>query len=269
MFEPSSGPEVIDEILAIAFGLFGDTELDRPLMLDDNDIQWFPEGAVGALLWNDAAGIRPLPDDLVARLWELVYQEGFDPERAVPDHVLATARPGRRTRPEAPPPTVSFPLKGGGHSAGRQHGGKSEFPPRWNDDDAMGHVMSVAREPDGAVAQLDGTFRAWGVRDGIQMRVVVTGEGDVITAYPVPGPDIIVNPLDAVRAPWVERLTNLLAATLPDDLDEPVRAGLDEQMQVGEWDQVLLQLRALGVASEHRQELHELLAAAGEERVAS
>ncbi len=263
MFEPASSPEVIDEILAIVRKHCGEDEEQRRLALWDDDIYWFPEGAVDAMLWDDALGTFPLPDDVVARLWELVYQEGFPPEMAVSDEVLAKARPGRRTRPEPPPPTVRFPLNGGGHRAGGQHGGKTEFPTHWRDDRAMAHVMSVAKEPDGAVAQPDGTFRAWGTRDGVQLRVIVSGEGEALTAYPLPGPGVVHNPLDELRQPWVERLTTLLAHALPPDLDEEIREGFDELLLVGEWDQVLLQLHALGVRPEHERELNELLAAAG------
>lgn len=214
-----------------------------------------PGQAISNLLCIDASGEFDLSDAQVARLWELGFSVGYDPEELVPDDLLAEARPERRTRPTPP---LRYPLKGGGHGAGRGIPGKSEYPARWSDDDAMDFVMDVAREPDGAVTQPDGTFRAWGTRDGVELRVIVTEEGDVETGYPVAGEGVVTNPLDDVRAPYVERLQRLVDTT---ELDDETREGIDELMSVGEWDQVVQQLRALPTPD--ADELQQLADAAG------
>lgn len=211
--------------------------------------------AVAALLYDDALGITVLPEEAVARLWEISWLLEADPEDVMPQYVLDKAREGRRTRPVQP---VRYPLKGGGHGTGRGNPGKSEYPARWSDDDAIEQVMSVATRPDGAVQQPDGTFRAWGVRDGVDLRVVVTELGSVVTSFPVSGDGVVVNPLDDLRAPYVARLQHVIDAT---EMDDEARNGIDELMAAGEWDQVVLHLRALPVAD--RVELEELAVAAG------
>lgn len=214
-----------------------------------------PAEAASNLLCLDATGEFPLTDEQVDHLWQLGFAEGYDPVLLLPDSILDKAREGRRTRPAQP---VRYPLKGGGHGTGRGNPGKSEYPARWSDDQAIEHVMSVATSPDGAVKQPDGTFRAWGVRDGVDLRVVVTELGSVVTSYPVSGDGVAVNPLDDVRAPYVARLQHVIDDT---ELDDDTRAGIDELMAAGEWDQVVLQLRALPVADP--AELEALAAAAG------
>jgi len=220
---------------------------------DHDEGFWHHAGlSISLLLWDDLLGDVTLPDATVARLWEIGYALGYDGVFLVSDAGLEKARDGRRTRPPEP---MRFPLKGGGHGAGRGIPGKSEYPATWTDNKTTAAFMSVAREPDGAVAQPNGTFRAWGVRDGVDMRVLVTGEGDVVTAYPVSGEGVVHNPLDDVRTPLVARLADLVAAT---PLDETARTGVDEQMRVGEWDQVLLVLHAVGVPEGRQPDLDEL-----------
>jgi hypothetical protein len=231
-------------------GLIAPTDLIAP------DNLWNePEIAVRVLLYRDAIGQPEMPDDVIARVWEIGWALECDPDFLMPDDTLATARPGRRTRPPEP---VRYPLRGGGHGSGRGIPGKTEYPARWSDDDATEAFMSIATSPDGAVKQPDGSFRAWGVRDGVEIRVIVTELGHVETAYPVSGDGVVTNPLDETRAPYVDRLRDLVQRTemAPED-----RAGIDELMQVGEWDQVVLQLRALPVPD--RAELEQLAAAAG------
>ena len=248
---------LVEELESLAVRFRGET--DNPdgdtFLFNSSDLWNEPWLAVSSLLCGDATGDRILPDEVVARLWEMAWILAADPADVVPREILAEAREGRRTWPPEP---VEFPLKGGGHGTGRRLSGKTEFPARWSDGDATGYVMEVAREPDGAVAQPDGTFRAWGVRDGVDLRVIVTTEGDWFTAYPVSGEGVVTNPLDDVRSPYVERLRRLVEKT---SLDDEVRRGLDELMQVGEWDQVIQQLRALPTPD--AEELQQLAAAAG------
>jgi hypothetical protein len=229
----------------------------QSLQSHDEDLWDEPGLSVSVLLWDDLLDLVPLPDETVCRLWEIGYALGYDPEFLVSRDGLSRAREGRRTRPSEP---VRWPLRGGGHGAGRGLGGKTEFPERWTDEDALDHAYGVARDPDGAVTQLDGTFRAWGVRDGVDLRVVLSSEGEVLSAYPVGGDGVVTNPLDAARAPYVSRLQALLDAT---DTDLQTRTGLDELMAAGEWDQVVQQLRVLPVPADRRDELAELGQASG------
>ena len=248
---------LVEELEALALHHRGETEHPENdhFLHDLIALRNAPFLAVTSLLCGDALGDRPLPVDVVTRLWEMVWELDADPEDVLPQHVLDRAREGRRTRPASP---VRYPLKGGGHGAGRGMPGKTEYPTRWSDDDAMDLVLDVAQSPDGAVEQPDGTFRAWGVRDDVELRVIVTQLGHVVTAYPVSGEGVVANPLDDVRSPYVERLRRLLDATV---LDDAARQGIDELMAVGEWDQVLQQLRVLPTPDS--AELEALAAAAG------
>lgn len=248
---------LVKELESLAVLYRGETEHpENDHFLHDTNALWnAPFLAVGSLICGDALGDRPLPEDVVTRLWEMAWELDADPEDVLPQHVLDQAREGRRIRPAAP---VRYPLKGGGHGAGRGIPGKTEYPARWSDDDAMDLVLDVAQSPDGAVEQPDGTFRAWGVRDQVELRVIVTQLGHLVTAYPVSGEGVVTNPLDDVRSPYVDRLRRLVDATV---LDDAVREGMDELMAAGEWDQLLQQLRAL--PTPEAAELEALAAAAG------
>ena len=248
---------LVEELESIAVKYRGET--NNPdgdtFLFNTSDLWNEPWLAVSSLLCADAVGDRILPDEVVTRLWEMAWVLANEPADVVPRDVLLVAREGRRTWPPEP---VEFPLKGGGHGSGRGLSGKTEYPSRWSDDDAIDYVMDVAQEPDGAVKQPDGLFRAHGVRDGVELRVIVTELGQVVTAYPVAGEGVVTNPLDDVRAPYVERLQRLVDST---DLDDETRAGIDELMRVGEWDQVVQQLRVLPTPD--ADELQQLAQAAG------
>jgi hypothetical protein len=241
MIQQPATDEMYDELHVLA------AEMSRPPVAAD----YLPDMALGApgqaaaeLIAIDATGEALLDDDQVARLWLIAFTEGLTPEEVVPDSVLARSRPERRTRPPKP---LLFPLRGGGHTAGNGTPGKREFPARWDHDTAIGHVMSVAREPAGAVQQPDGTFRAWGVRDGVDLRVILSDKGKVHTAYPVAGDGVVTNPLDELRAPLVARLRDLIDRAKPDGT---TRTGLVEMVDAGEWDEALAQLRSLGHSDE-------------------
>jgi hypothetical protein len=210
----------------------------------DESLWNHPGLSISSLLWDDLLGEVELPDKTVARLWEIGYALGNDAEFLVSRDGLAKARPGRTTRPPEP---VRYPLKGGGHGPGRGIPGKAEFPARWSDDDVTEAFMSVAQQPDGAVEQPDGSFRAWGVRDGVDLRVIVTALGHVQSAYPVAGEGVVTNPLDDLRRPYVKRLQHLVDAA---PFDDEARAGAIELMAAGEWDQVVLHLRAVMTSDE-------------------
>lgn len=253
----------IDELPGIIGRYATIEQITRSMEMDPVVVYHYPEGAIHDLLTADALGTYPLPDEVVDQLWRMAYRYEMDPREMVTPEVLRRARPGRRRRPPAPPRRLYYPLRGGGHGTGRGQGGKTEYPERWSDEEAVEHVMAVAREPDSAVRQPDGTLRACGVRDGVQIRVVVDDDGEVITAYPLPGPDVPVNPLDPERAPWVQRLAALMETGLPPQTPAEVRDGIAEQMSAGEWDRALSQLMALPGVDLDRAELDALLTAAG------
>lgn len=87
-------------------------------------------------------------------------------------------------------------ITGGGHGAGRNIPGKSEFPSSWSDEKIIQNVKDVIRDPNSEwtlanekikIPKPSGYVR-WkvkGTRDGIDIEVIVLplGEG-IITAYP-------------------------------------------------------------------------------------
>jgi hypothetical protein len=243
--------EALDALIEAYLQSIGNPDYHYLHEMIDNE----PGEAVSNMLCLDALGEFLLADHQVDHLWQLGFEIGYSPQELIPDDILAKARPERRTRPSPP---IRYPLKGGGHGTGRGIPGKSEYPARWSDDDAMDLVMDVAQQPEAVAPQPDGTFRARGVRDGVELGVIVTELGQVVTAYPVAGEGVVTNVLDDVRSPYVERLQRLVDRT---SLDEEQRHGIDELMQVGEWDQVIQQLRALPTPD--ADELEQLASAAG------
>lgn len=207
-----------------------------------------PGEAAGSLLGGYVLGEWDLTQPELDRLWLIGrLVGGYLPEELVHPEILAKAVPGREVLPADPVgyDLVQTPLlEGGGHGPRRGRPGKREFPATWSDDDAVRHTMDVARHPSLTVQLPSGAFRAAGERDGVRMSVLVSAAGDVLTSYPVHGPGVVQNPLDAERAPHVERLAALLDQLVPHGDDEP-RRSLDELLAVGEWPHVIAGLRAL------------------------
>ncbi|MCU1673448.1 MAG: Bacterial EndoU nuclease [Frankiales bacterium] len=86
------------------------------------------------------------------------------------------------------------PKKGGGHRPGLGKPGKTEFPAGWSDDDIISCVMQTAMRPE-RVEVTRGQFAAFADYDGATVKVVISVDGDVITAYPLPGGrGIVQNP---------------------------------------------------------------------------
>jgi hypothetical protein len=84
---------------------------------------------------------------------------------------------------------------GGGHRSGTGKPGKTEFPPEWTDDDILDGVSEVAQN--GAVkgpAHRPGEVVKTGTINGVDIDVVVKGDGKVRTGYPTGGPGVIQNP---------------------------------------------------------------------------
>jgi hypothetical protein len=74
---------------------------------------------------------------------------------------------------------------GGGHRYGTGIPGKSEFPKEWSDDKIMNEISDIATDPSakrtpsrGGRTVIDST------RDGIDVRVVVDKNGNIITGFP-------------------------------------------------------------------------------------
>lgn len=221
-----------------------------------------PGLAASELLCAYVLGHWDLDEQEVARLWLIGRAAGgFLPEELVPLAVLADAAPGRDVLPPDPPGyrlVRTPPLEGGGHGPGRACPGKREFPAGWSDDEVIRQTMDVAMHPSGTVELPAGTFRAYGERHGVQLSVVVSSTGVVLTSYPVSGDGVVQNPLDGQRGQHVHLLQSLLDALPPGD-DEP-RRSLDELMAVGEWPHVVASLQALDTAwtDQQQADLHEL-----------
>jgi hypothetical protein len=83
---------------------------------------------------------------------------------------------------------------GGGHRHGTGRPEKTEFPASWDDDTSIGHIQSVALDPDSARLQKNGKWVVSGTRDEVELEVVVKPDGQVITGYPLAGPGVVRNP---------------------------------------------------------------------------
>ncbi|MGF1432570.1 EndoU domain-containing protein, partial [Kitasatospora sp. LaBMicrA B282] len=93
--------------------------------------------------------------------------------------------------------------KQGGHLAGTGIPNKTEFPKSWTPKKIMDESLDVAKN--GTVTHgpkptkdAHGNMRmSWekeGTRDGVTIRVIVLDDGEIRTAFPVAGKDLIFNP---------------------------------------------------------------------------
>lgn len=87
------------------------------------------------------------------------------------------------------------PSGGGGHASGVGRPNKSEFPPEWSDGRILANALSVARDPD-SISEPNhwGRRELIGVREDVEIFVVVGRDGRVVTAYPLNGPGVVRNP---------------------------------------------------------------------------
>jgi hypothetical protein len=84
---------------------------------------------------------------------------------------------------------------GGGHRHGAGRPGKTEFPADWSDDKVTASVLSVAQAPELARYQPNGRWLVTGTRDEVRLSAVVLPDGQIWTAYPLPGsPGVTQNP---------------------------------------------------------------------------
>ena len=74
---------------------------------------------------------------------------------------------------------------GGGHRPGTGKPGKSEFPTNWTDDKIKGEISDVATDPgSNRTPGRGGRTVVQGTRDGIDITVVVEGNGRIVTGFP-------------------------------------------------------------------------------------
>jgi hypothetical protein len=86
---------------------------------------------------------------------------------------------------------------GGGHRHGTGRPGKTEFPASWDDTKIMDAALDVARRPDRPPVQQDwnGRWVARGVRDDVDVVVVIAVDGRIWSSWPLPGgPGVVKNP---------------------------------------------------------------------------
>jgi hypothetical protein len=77
------------------------------------------------------------------------------------------------------------PNSGGGHRPGTGKSGKSEFPPTWSDDKIKGEISDVATDPHSTrIPGHRGRTIVSGTRDGIDITVVIEGNGRIVTGFP-------------------------------------------------------------------------------------
>ena len=85
----------------------------------------------------------------------------------------------------------------GGHRHGTGRPGKTEFPASWDDTKITDTVLDVARRPDRPPVQQEwnGRWVARGMRDDVDVVVVIAGDGRIWTCWPLPGgPGVVKNP---------------------------------------------------------------------------
>ncbi|MBL8510501.1 MAG: EndoU domain-containing protein, partial [Betaproteobacteria bacterium] len=74
---------------------------------------------------------------------------------------------------------------GGGHGAGRGIPGKSEFPKGWSDDKVIHVISDIATDPNAVrSAGRGGRTVVEGTREGINVRVILGRDGEIITGFP-------------------------------------------------------------------------------------
>jgi hypothetical protein len=138
--------------------------------------------------WRTTAAVNRadvVPSGLVTRAaWDSVGH----PERPSRDSV--------RHQPERTAHILDGDQWGGGHRHGTGRPGKTEFPSDWDDEKIIGHILDVARGPDGSpVFQANRRWRMHGQRDKVGITVIVMPDGSIWSAWPDAGsPGVVKNP---------------------------------------------------------------------------
>jgi hypothetical protein len=89
------------------------------------------------------------------------------------------------------------PGGGGGHRHGIGKPEKTEFPASWDDKKIMSNVVDVARRPDASpvLQHWNDRWVCGGIRDSVEVSVIVLRSGEVWTAWPEEGsPGVVRNP---------------------------------------------------------------------------
>lgn len=86
--------------------------------------------------------------------------------------------------------------RGGGHRWDSEIPGKTKFPQSWSDDKIIAMAEDVARHPDSPPQLQDdnGRWQCRGMRDGVEIVVVLDPDGSMRTARPESGPGVTRNP---------------------------------------------------------------------------
>lgn len=92
--------------------------------------------------------------------------------------------PRRKVSPKRREHILDGDETGGGHRPGTGKPGKSEFPNDWSDDRIIDEIEDVANDPSIPEKQQGRRIIKEGTRDGIDIKVVVDPDGDVVTGYP-------------------------------------------------------------------------------------
>jgi hypothetical protein len=75
--------------------------------------------------------------------------------------------------------------RGGGHRHGTNRPGKSEFPASCSDDKILQEISDVRRDPGSKKASVrDGGSSYSGTRDGVDIKVIVSNTGRIVTGHP-------------------------------------------------------------------------------------
>ncbi len=75
----------------------------------------------------------------------------------------------------------------GGHRAGTNFPGKSEFPVDWPDDKILREISDVATDPTSSTVPQNGATKVNGTRDGIDIEVIIR-KGRIVSGYPTNTP---------------------------------------------------------------------------------
>lgn len=123
---------------------------------------------------------------------------------------------------------------GGGHRPGTGKPGKSEFPTNWSDDKIKGEISDVATDHDSTrTPGRGGRAVVQGTRDGIDITVVVEGNGRIVTV-----PDKRTTKSEVGKMSdfaIVESLLGQLLRALRNVFSAPELAEVSEFIDVGEY----------------------------------
>jgi len=77
---------------------------------------------------------------------------------------------------------------GGGHRPGAGKRGKSEFPADWSDDKIIQEIEDIANDPATEAQPSGDRLVKTGTRDGVEIKVVIDPDGEIVTGYPENAP---------------------------------------------------------------------------------